>query len=89
MKITIVKINNDSVQIIKKTIIGKLINQILSINQIFSNHIQETNQHDKQDINQHHMIITLNHKILLIHEVINQLKCKMKSHYHIIHNNMK
>ena len=32
---------------------------------------------------------TFSHLILQIHRVINQLKCKMKSHYHIIYNNMK
>ena len=45
-KITKAKINNDSLQI-NKTLIGILINQILFINQIFSNHIHEANKHDK------------------------------------------
>ena len=48
---TIIKINNVSIQI-SKTKNGTLINQILSINQIFSNYIHETNKHDKQDITQ-------------------------------------
>ena len=94
MQKTIVKIKNDSVQV-NKTIIGILINQILSINQIlfisqiFSNYIHETNKHDKQNTTQHHILVTFNHKILHIHKVINQFKCKMKSHYHFIYNNMK
>ena len=53
MKITIVKISNDSVPMT----LNRTINRIL-INQIFSTHIYETNKHDKQDITQHHIIIT-------------------------------
>ena len=87
-KNTSIKNNKDSAQI-NKTIIGILINQILFINQIFSNHIHETNKRDKQDITQRHLAKTFNHKILQIHKFINQLKCKMKSHYHIVYNNMK
>ena len=49
-------------------------------------HIHETNKHNKQDTTQHHITITSVHKI---HKVINQLKCKMKSHYDMINNNMK
>ena len=87
MKITIVKINNYSVQI-SKTKHGKMINQILLITQIFSNHKLETIKHDKQDIIQHHIIITFDHKLLKKHKYINQVKCKMKTHYLIIYNNM-
>ena len=82
MKITIVKINNYLVQI-SKTKHGIMINQILLLTQIFSNHKLETIKHDKQDIIQHHKIITF--KILKKHKYINQVKCKMKTHYHIIY----
>ena len=50
---SIIKITNDPIQI-NNTQIGTLINQILFINQIFSNHIHETNKHGKQDISQRH-----------------------------------
>ena len=59
LKNIIIKIN-DLTQIII-TITGKTINQILSINQIFSNHIHETNK-GKQDITQPHLIIVFNKK---------------------------
>ena len=58
-KIIIIKIN-DLTQIII-TITGTSINQILSIYQIFSNHIHETNE-DKQNITQPHTILIFNHK---------------------------
>ena len=78
-------INNDSIKI-SKTINGTLINQTLLINQTFSNHMHETNKDDKQDRTQRHIIKTFNHKTLYIHK---KPKCRMKSHYHKIYNNMK
>ena len=87
MKKNIIKINNDLIQIIiTKT--GTSISQILSINKIFSNHIHEKNK-GKQDITQRHIILIFNHKTQWIHKFTNQLKCKMKSHYHIIYSNTK
>ena len=52
MKNTVIKINNDSIQI-SNMIFRTLINHILFINQIFSNHLHETHT-DKQDITQWH-----------------------------------
>ena len=62
-KNNIIKINHDSIQI-SKIIIGTLFNQTLFINRIFSNHINETNKHEKQDITHYHTKITFSHKTL-------------------------
>ena len=83
-KNTSVKNNNDSAQINKTKKIGILTNQFLFINQIFTNHIHETNKHDKQDITQRNLASTFDHKILQKYKFINQLKCKTKSYYHNI-----
>ena len=55
----IIKINDLTQTII--TITGTSINQILIINQIFSNHLHQTNK-GKQDITQPHIIINFDHK---------------------------
>ena len=61
IKNTIIKIDDGSIQI-SKTIIGILTSQTLSIKHIFSNHIHETNKHDKQGIIQRQTITTFIHK---------------------------
>ena len=70
MRNTILKIINDSIQT-KNSTLGALIDQI------FSNHIHETNKYDKQGINQSCTLIFLNHKIRTIHNFTNQLECKI------------
>ena len=62
---------------------------IVLSNQIFSNHTHEMNKHDNLEITQHHTTKTFNNKIQSTHNHTNQLKCKLKSHFHILYNNTK
>ena len=55
-------------------------------NQIFFNHTHGMNNYDNLEIAQHHITIIFNNKIQSRHNHTNQLKCKTKSHCHIIHN---
>ena len=79
---TIIKINNEFPQI------QDLVLTVL-INQIFSNHTHEMNKYDNLELTQHLTTIIFNNKIQLIQIQTNQLRCKMKSHYHFIYNNTK
>ena len=94
MKTISIKINNELI-LINKIITGILINQLLFINQMFLNLIHEMNKHANQNKLslqvkiQHHIKKLSNQKILKMHKATNQIKFKMKSHYHIFFNNMK
>ena len=58
-------------------------------NQIFLNHIHEMNKYDNIEKTQHLTTKIFINKIPSSHNHTNQLKCKTKSHCHIIYNNTK
>ena len=62
---------------------------ITYINQIFLNHIHKNNIRGNLDQITHLKIMIFTHKFQLIQIIINQPKCKMKSHYLITYDNMR